>query len=1182
MTSIKNILEIPDNPEKLEISCDIFDNGAKNFVSKLISTNATHSLKQLAIRYIDLSDDKISSICHLLPRLNRLETLSLSGNSIGSKGGSIIASILKHPVPPLTSLDLFHNQIGNAATLILNNLYNSKLRYLGLTGNNITSNCAIDVKNYLKAQECTLQELCLEKNHFEDEGACIIAQGLSKNSTLRRLQLGSNGISDEGAIALANAIEMNTSLRAFSLGNNKITFEGCKAIIEASLDHPALLTVNLRKNILSDEEVEVLQNIIGGARKPRITIEPTIPPVTRTKKVFEVDEKSNDKLFERMNETQEAEVGFLTQMKRMNTELENEVEELIPKKEIEVSQSNSSNIELQKSSHEEVVDSLPAENDIEENQIENDKVLLEQLNTNVVCDNMIMDNTTDEIERMKQSDGYFELSGSLNHENAMNDIDDELKDLGFASEADIDFIINELNIEIENLETKLLEKRTLRDSLVQKYHSKQKIIESPMIQSPQAFQVLQSHSLTSQSHNFINDVVTSQSINSYQYNGAEMSPAHPISPMRVEIQTNEGAMKKSLFKPKNVINEKHSDDIVPLNEDVSKDDKENLVLNDELPTYVNENVKEQIDQQDDIVKESLIVETSHELVLTEEKANICEEEIIVDKKMDISDDKATPSDVSESIQIEPISSPIVDLTDNSENQIFVENAKIPLKVENNVVDSELSVETNVKEQNEPEISDNITKISSIEDKQPKIEELSIEKPKPLDISTKLHSDNSVPVSSPVSEVLSPNIISTSPISPSDTASPFVGAHIDEGKEIRKVRYAIKHPLLSDTNKMKIFCDLVYKTAVTETNVFYEHLFIDIFEREEGWFGSNTQKELIEQFSITNKATVKKNDNGKYLNLQTWNPETGKKNKIYVLSISKPNEFNEIYDSINSKIEEMIELFPKKKKGKKTKGKSTKKTETIPEEETNSKLEFNNTQKSPIQIKTEEKESIKKEKTIDIQTPKQNVDSTVEQSNMSETVQDSASVGGKLQVHKPIVKSKLSNFVSYSDYQNDVKPENEEILETEKDKSFKAISTLGLLGLVEETPSSTFKDLSMKFQSPVSDQSSDNSPIPNSDGSKSNIDIESMNLGTHFDQLESAVPSPNIPVPEPPNQNIKKQRRPIQMYLATHDYSNPDENYVSFKKGDILQCIGEKRGWMICVDAISRKKMLAPATYLQKL
>ncbi|KAI5274999.1 Nucleotide-Binding Oligomerization Domain-Containing Protein 2 [Manis pentadactyla] len=77
-----------------------------------------------------------------------------------------------------------------------------------------------------------LEKLCLEENHFQDEGVCSLAKGLKRNS----------------------------SLKVLKLSNNCITYLGAEALLQVHERNDSILEVWLRGNTLYPEEIEKLSH----------------------------------------------------------------------------------------------------------------------------------------------------------------------------------------------------------------------------------------------------------------------------------------------------------------------------------------------------------------------------------------------------------------------------------------------------------------------------------------------------------------------------------------------------------------------------------------------------------------------------------------------------------------------------------------------------------------------------------------------------------------------------------------------------------------------------------------------------------------------------------------------------------------------------------------------------------
>lgn len=79
----------------------------------------------------------------------------------------------------------------------------------------------------------TLEEIYLDDNKIDDEGAKHLARTLMANKTLQHIDLHTNDISDEGARCLATALLLNQGIRYMDLYNNKIGYWGAKKLADA-------------------------------------------------------------------------------------------------------------------------------------------------------------------------------------------------------------------------------------------------------------------------------------------------------------------------------------------------------------------------------------------------------------------------------------------------------------------------------------------------------------------------------------------------------------------------------------------------------------------------------------------------------------------------------------------------------------------------------------------------------------------------------------------------------------------------------------------------------------------------------------------------------------------------------------------------------------------------------------
>ncbi|KAL1111093.1 hypothetical protein V6Z11_D02G034100 [Gossypium hirsutum] len=264
------------------------------------------SLSELSsLRYLDLSINKFEGSSHLrgfqlLSRLNNLETLDLSGNSLKN-------TILFHMrnISSLKTLRLSANQLKGRLDHIhgLNNLTN--LKYLDLSDNNIES---ISNKGFqLLSRLNNLETLDLSRNSFKNrilfhmrhlsslktlrlsgnqlKGRLDHIQGLNNLTNLKYLDLSWNDIEsisnkDGTQWRLTNLEELDLSGNLFR--NNTISFpQGFSSLksltlsyndLQGSLDTKGLNNLtNLKKLDLSGNQIESFQSFKDGGRILELT-----------------------------------------------------------------------------------------------------------------------------------------------------------------------------------------------------------------------------------------------------------------------------------------------------------------------------------------------------------------------------------------------------------------------------------------------------------------------------------------------------------------------------------------------------------------------------------------------------------------------------------------------------------------------------------------------------------------------------------------------------------------------------------------------------------------------------------------------------------------------------------------------------------------------------------------------
>ncbi len=124
----------------------------------------------------------------------------------------------------------------------------------------------------LSHPSCGLLDLYLFANALQNDGACILSEGLRHNSSLTKLNLCGNEIGPSGAAALGSALSVHPSLTQCDLNCNEITDAGVGPLV-AKLSTAAgasspLAVLSLRKNGLTDAAIDDLYR--AAVANPRL------------------------------------------------------------------------------------------------------------------------------------------------------------------------------------------------------------------------------------------------------------------------------------------------------------------------------------------------------------------------------------------------------------------------------------------------------------------------------------------------------------------------------------------------------------------------------------------------------------------------------------------------------------------------------------------------------------------------------------------------------------------------------------------------------------------------------------------------------------------------------------------------------------------------------------------------
>lgn len=253
------------------------DAGASIIASSLTDGNGHHH--QLSV--LDLGFNSIGDVgcgylaLHCLAGNHNLQSLYLSGNSIGEKGALSIAGAILHGTS-LQCLYLSANQIGpmgmktiagaiakNEAKILSMCLESNTQQYRSMevihfSSTSMESSGFLAIPGMLLSNS-SIKSLCVSDNNLDDQDMLLLSQALTQNKLvpLESLQLSFNQITCIGVECLMNALWGSRTLRELKLDNNKIQDRGAQlcAVVLTSI---SLELLDLSFNKVSTAGIKAL------------------------------------------------------------------------------------------------------------------------------------------------------------------------------------------------------------------------------------------------------------------------------------------------------------------------------------------------------------------------------------------------------------------------------------------------------------------------------------------------------------------------------------------------------------------------------------------------------------------------------------------------------------------------------------------------------------------------------------------------------------------------------------------------------------------------------------------------------------------------------------------------------------------------------------------------------------
>ena len=236
---------------------DITSEGVKHLLS--FPKQLINKLKTLTLRDNKLGSESCAALAHLIPHMPHLKTLNLPNNSDIGQGGAVplITSLTAHN--SLEELLLYETGIGVEDCRALSKLLSSStsLRWLDLW-NNAHPPEAVELIISGLHHNTTLKKLNMGGSHFSLQNTISLASVLRTNHTLVYLGLFQCNIDSDGACQLASALCTNDTLQKLNLGDNPIRVKGATAFAEMLLKNKLLEELHLRDDSIGEEGTQKL------------------------------------------------------------------------------------------------------------------------------------------------------------------------------------------------------------------------------------------------------------------------------------------------------------------------------------------------------------------------------------------------------------------------------------------------------------------------------------------------------------------------------------------------------------------------------------------------------------------------------------------------------------------------------------------------------------------------------------------------------------------------------------------------------------------------------------------------------------------------------------------------------------------------------------------------------------
>jgi len=219
---------IKNNPSliRFEVSDCELGGRACHTLSRALQGRTIRSLEHFTLNECEIDDEHLGEVISSLSTHPRIEALRLNGNGMGRIGITALATILLRTATELRKVDLSNNNIDDVG---IEYLTFAIARHGTLQRLNLSNNSSITIRGWraistlLEAPRSNLQQLYLQNNEIDDEGAVLFASALTDNCTVRTLDLnGNHSITNKGWAAFSKLVCDTSSVNTTYLSNHTL------------------------------------------------------------------------------------------------------------------------------------------------------------------------------------------------------------------------------------------------------------------------------------------------------------------------------------------------------------------------------------------------------------------------------------------------------------------------------------------------------------------------------------------------------------------------------------------------------------------------------------------------------------------------------------------------------------------------------------------------------------------------------------------------------------------------------------------------------------------------------------------------------------------------------------------------------------------------------------------------